>query len=139
LPDLRGVFLRGVDKGMDDRPSGRDPDRDRRDPATTANPANPGNSGNDVGSTQPRATALPMNLFSTDAQGNHVHRLDLEMTASRAARGNSEVNNTVANPFVGNVTKNTDPAGQHNHAVNAGGDAETRPINTYVYWIIRAR
>jgi microcystin-dependent protein len=50
LPDLRGIFLRGVDKDRDGVATNppRDPDRDRR-----------ANCGNHVGSTQQSATGLP--------------------------------------------------------------------------------
>jgi hypothetical protein len=31
----------------------------------------------------------------------------------------------------------TGGTGQHKHSINRGGDAETRPKNAYVNWIIR--
>jgi microcystin-dependent protein len=130
LPDLRGMFLRGVDGG-----TGRDPDAASR----TASNAG-GNTGDNVGSQQGGATKLPNTGFTTSSSGQHTHFLDFEVTASRHAFGpDSNAYNTVANPYIGGPSKSTNAAGDHNHSISGGGDAETRPRNAGVYWIIKVQ
>lgn len=125
LPNLQGLFLRGfdpggtVDKGADERTL---PD---------------GKQGNGLGSTEGYATALPSKTgFSTSTNGAHTHALNLESTAGRA---DGSVKNTVANPSCcGSAEPGTRSAGEHAHAVDKGGDAETRPVNMAVYYLIKA-
>ena len=135
LPDYRGVFLRGVDADRNGVAADRDSDRDGRRPARGTG----GNRGNAVGSYQEYATALPTNPFSAAEAGGHRHHLDVETTASRAARGRDEISNTLAYPFVGPRNVQSAVDGQHGHVVSIGGDRETRPRNVSVYWIIKAR
>jgi microcystin-dependent protein len=118
LPDYRGMFLRGVD------PS-KNLDKGQR-------------SGDGlVGSKESFSTARPANNFVTDTQGIHSHVLDFEISAGRSG---SVVSNTVANPRLpGGPQKSTEQSGAHSHTVTGGGDAETRPVNAAVTWIIRAQ
>ena len=126
IPDLRGYFLRGVDRALE----GRDPDSASREPNHQG-----GAQGRSVGSVQKFASARPVSdPFYTEYSGLHSHTLDFELEASRDVDG---VANTVANPWIPNgPRKSTDSAGGHSHTV-LGGDKETRPINAYVHWIIR--
>jgi microcystin-dependent protein len=123
VPDLAGYFLRGVD----DRKSGRDPDRYSR---TAIAPG--GQTGDNVGSVQGWGTALPErdHALRVEPAGRHHHTMSLEIDASRDVDGQ---NNTVAYP---GPQHNTDTVGDHIHQL-AGGHKETRPINAYVHWIIR--
>ena len=52
----------------------------------------------------------------------------------RIANRVSVIGNTNGNP-VETAFTNTD--GTHSHTINQGGDAETRPINAYVNFIIK--
>jgi Phage Tail Collar Domain len=97
IPDLRGYFLRGVDR----RDEGRDPDDDSldrpdvgRDPNSNSRQANNsgGATGDSVGSVQDFATALPRITFQTSIAGLHWHSLDFEINASRDVDG---ISNTV--------------------------------------------
>jgi hypothetical protein len=137
LPDLQGFFLRGVDPPRQPArpdapvPSQVDPDRDQRVP-----PALNGNAGANVGSLQLYATALPRNRFRTSDAGEHKHSIDFETGASRDT---GREYNTVAAPHIaGEVIPQTELAGVHAHEI-LDGDKETRPINAYVWWIIRYR
>lgn len=154
LPDFRGRFLRGVDSG-----AGRDPDVTERTAMKTG-----GNVDDKVGSVQGRATARPSVNFTgtTASAGAHTHRVayansatgttagDLGSSEALARFGNTNVpGNTVGTDNheydlqgVANVTPNvgnSSEAGAHTHtfSVTAGGDKETRPINAYVYYIIK--
>jgi microcystin-dependent protein len=113
LPNLQGLFLRGVEGG-----SGPDPDKNRA-----------------IGSRQPFATALPQTTqFQTDTFPNHVHPHLFETQAGRQNGGLG----TVA-PAPRGPDQNTGPAGAHSHKVVAGGDTETRPVNAAIVWIIKVR
>lgn len=129
LPDLRGVFLRGVAQGTP-----TDPDRDSR----TAR--NGGNSGDRVGSFQGFATALPRREFATGNESTpHTH--EVTNTNARTEGGNP---NTFGDGDERGVTPtaaitmgpNDRP---HTHNVTGGGDQETRPVNVYVNYICKVR
>lgn len=139
LPDLRGRFIRGVDGA-----SGRDPDvASRWSQCVNCKPA-------DVGSLQGSATKLPLNGFSTADAGTHSH--------------NGVTSTEVNFPGTGLIYKATDgvwdslqvatgvtiiatrdqAAARHSHYIAADGnhrhtigDAETRPPNAFVHYIIK--
>ena len=70
--------------------------------------------------------------FKTTTTGVHSHALPFETDATRGVF--DEQPNTVAYPGSGQRTARE---GDHHHEV-LGGNLETRPVNAYVHWIIRA-
>jgi len=135
-PDLRGVFLRGVNDG-----AGKDPDAEKR---LAIKPG--GATGDAVGSIQYYATAISQsNTFTTsipaqstetgsskiDSNGNHVHAVKhlpddsswYQIAGSHYAEWNSGGTNTSKD-------------GDHKHTISSGGDSETRPTNVYADYII---
>lgn len=134
LPDYRGQFLRGVDAG-----AGRDPDASRR-----YAPMGGGATGDSVGSVQSRATALPVNVdFTTTPASDHTHGMEYNWNGDKGSPGQTidVMPNVNATYYQGdghqrNEGGNTLPAGGHYHLVQ-GGDAETRPTNAAVWWIVK--
>lgn len=109
LPDYRGYFLRGVDQG-----TGRDPDVNKRKP-----PASLGNAGDNPGSIQSYATGMPSKPFV----------LTVSHLPTRSEIGN-----------LGSLSLNI-MARWNSGFVDLqfrGGSLETRPVNKYVYFIIKA-
>ena len=140
LPDLSGLFLRGVDRDINGAPCSppHDPDSGVRGPSSPSDPNHHGNAGNAVGSKQSYATALPGTPFGTNQFGNHTHLdptwngqsgpFELAVGDARGPGGSDFV-----------PPNQTSASGQHAHAVTQGGDRETRPVNAYVYWIIKVK
>jgi tail collar domain len=138
LPDMRGRFLRGVDGA-----AGNDPDRNARSASAPG-----GNVGNNVGSVQGDARRGISGTVagSTSTVGNHTHGIedyeddhDEDDGWSGAAPGwADDANPNLVNPV---VRHHTESAGSHNHSFSVGvtfaGDAETRPKNVYVNYIIK--
>jgi microcystin-dependent protein len=109
VPDLRGRFVRGVDeKGADGKPTGNDPDADKR----TAQ--NGGNAGNSVGSLQ------------ADAYAEHIHKLEATFHAEGKKSGAFTSHTVLFSSGTEQSTK------------KSGTSAETRPKNVAVHWIIKA-
>lgn len=129
VPDLRGQFLRGWDETAD-----VDPDKLAR---TSKNGSK---SGNNVGSYQEDATALPEKQFTgqTNTTGEHKHNINgsalPEAVTINWTMDDSRTQGTKYDNYV------TNPAGNHSHSVTVtnGGDAETRPNNACVIYIIKA-
>lgn len=123
LPDYRGLFLRGVAGARTDRdPNYGDPDRPQNHPG--------GNVGNRVGSVQGDATKFPNRPFETKNDGAHAHNY---------YRWDSPKGGADENYFrlVGSENlATTVGGGEHKHQIE-GGDAETRPKNAYVHWLIK--
>jgi microcystin-dependent protein len=124
LPDYRGRFLRGVDGD-----AGVDPDN-----ASRAAAAAGGNAGDLVGSTQPPAFA---NHSHPITDPGHQHTLGNQTWGVASINGgpylafgyNGTINNNPAtNPAKTGITS-TDNS-------NTGG-SETRPVNTYVNYIVK--
>ena len=141
LPDLRGQFIRGVDRKADgtEEQVRRDPDRDSRygflPPDIGASPGNPGNK---VGSFQHGATARPAYPFITDTPGNHHHG-DPTWNGKPGPYELATVSRGFGAHDYGSESAPTSEAGTHTHKVISGGDTETRPVNAYVNFIIRVR
>jgi microcystin-dependent protein len=112
LPDLRGRFVRGTDRSR-----GVDPDSARA-----------------VGSQQRSATGNPSRPFTSDGQGAHPHN------APHAPTFDHRVSWTIFEPpYAMNWTDDsvtTTASDAHTHAIG-GGDAETRPANAYLYYLIK--
>jgi len=122
LPDLRGEFVRGTNLA-----SKHDPNAATR---TASNPG--GQSGDNPGSAQVDMTALPVKAFTADTAGAHKH------TVPHAPVDNNAY--AIAGSHYGiwrDDATTTSTNGAHTHTVAIGGDAETRPINKYVYFIIK--
>ena len=108
LPDFRGYFVRGWDNG-------RGVDTNRV-----------------LGSFQTQATKLPNSPFKTNTAGAHTH-------SYLSATGASGDNGYTDPLFMGFSAKNvsTSSAGNHSHTIVDGGDAETRPKNIALMYIIK--
>jgi microcystin-dependent protein len=122
VPDLRSEFIRGLD-------SGRGVDVNRT-----------------VGSSQDWATSLPVNPFSLQlsAGGSHSHSANL---LNRNGIGSVYMGGTSATVRdnaigfslnAGSYSGSTKTDGIHTHSITfTGGDTETRPVNTAVYFFIK--
>lgn len=123
LPDFRGTFLRGVSGATNN-----DPDSGSRTAATKG-----GNVGNNVGSVQSFATGKPSTALVTNLTGEHTHNAPHVPNddSSYAIAGSYQA---IWNPS----GASTDAGGSHTHKINGGGDTESRPINVYTYFIIKA-
>ncbi|HTL57155.1 MAG TPA: phage tail protein [Candidatus Limnocylindrales bacterium] len=109
VPDLRGLFLRGLDNSPLAGPSGQDPDRDSR------SSLNNGNSGNQVGSFQP------------DAFEVHDHEVLPKVAGWEP---------TIGNYLQGAANHYGDGYGSITTGLR-GRSTETRPKNACVNYIIR--
>lgn len=141
LPDLRGMFLRGVDgtKGLDE-------DKELR---TASNKG--GSEGNKVGSIQTDENRRHSHVATTSVAGEHKHignRSKSGVDVSGVGVGLVFDNNTyMADTHVwpGNNKINTDDyipynaAGNHSHNVGIAetGGKESRPVNAYINYIIK--
>ena len=141
IPDLRGVFIRGVNGTRAD--AFTDPDvNSRTDNGQTEK--------NNVGSFQSVATALPQVNFvgiSSD-NGNHSHKENSQVWANiaptvagsnyvaRGTGGNFMTTHTTGGGLRADIYTHTS---EHSHSINIdnGGDNETRPVNAYVNYIIK--
>jgi len=135
LPDLRGMFLRGVNYTRSDAYA--DPDDDSRT-------VNGKNSSNDVGSIQGDAIISHSHTGNTDTDGTHKHTNQESGKADNddndgvgyyiGGRGDSFNNDEGGGGFV------TSDGSSHSHhfTTDENGGNETRPNNAYVVYIIRA-
>ena len=110
LPDLRGQFIRS----WNDQATGTD-------------------GGRVLGSSQGYATARPTTAFTgtTDDPGDHTHDI--------FSLDNSAGSNTAFGTGYSASSSATTGAGAHTHSceINAGGDAETRPVNIAMLAVIK--
>lgn len=137
LPDLRGLFLRGV---SGDSPS--DPDRETRTAMKTG-----GNAGNRVGSVQQdqlkaHSHKVDPPQTTTSANGAHSHQFKRPLLIADIDRGAS---NEKSNWSIDNVEDaSTTDSANHTHTIDtpqfdsaSSGGAENRPKNVYVHYIIK--
>lgn len=110
LPDLRGVFLRGVDDSPTEGPSGNDPDRDARVPRYSG-----GVSGNLHGT------------YQVDQLKSHSHTFRRATLASNP--------NAPLGILADDIYKIADL--QYSTGINPTGGSETRPKNAFVNYIIK--
>ena len=110
VPDMRDRFVRGY------------------------NPT--GNKGS-ILTTHEWLTARPRSTFRSDTEAAHRHtgwyRDPSTSTNDAVFRG------TGGGGYFGWETVNTEPAGAHDHYITSGGDAETRPDNIIMLFVIKAR
>lgn len=128
LPDLRGVFVRGVSGS-----TLRDPDAESR---SSINPG--GNVGNSVGSLQEQETKVHNHPLT---ENPHHHEL------TKGFQGHEGLGFNKDNRYSGGgadkfglggvLTIRAEPTTTGISIANSGG-SETRPINAYVNWIIWA-
>ena len=123
LPDLRGVFLRGVSDGRYD---------DEANNRVAMYPG--GNTNNNVGSFQGENFRSHNHSGATQANGAHSHRV-----FTRANVGSPTLNVDALES--GNLSQwaetSTDGLHTHNFTTNPAGGNETRPDNVYVNYIIK--
>jgi phage-related tail fiber protein len=132
LPDYRGRFLRGVDRG-----AGRDPDRASRIAPQASNTNGTGLSGDLVGSVQGGATRLPNAAFTTSNPGNHVHGYADNSGWICAGTPTQTDSFTCAESGLrSDVNRDSGGGGSHTHTLG-GGDNDTRPANANVAYIIK--
>jgi len=130
LPDLRGVFLRGLDEGR-----GWDDNRTTR---------TGGESTYGVRSYQGCKVEDITLTGSTDSDGNHRHTGTTDPGGwSRTSDDGGTSGTAAENSGTHTHTFTTDYAGTHSHTVSvsysAGAGSETRPENIAVYYLIRGR
>jgi microcystin-dependent protein len=141
LPDLRGVFLRGVSNNTND-----DPDRDKR---IERKPG--GNTGDKVGSYQEdKFQDHGHQATIADNSGIHGHPIDITRTSISGSNNTKDVeegrDKYNSDPGLGSISANTRAgSGGHSHEVsvtlpNSGNHgSESRPKNVSVYYIIRVK
>lgn len=125
IPDMRGVFPRGVSEGRYDN------DYTNR-PAMYAG----GNTNNNVGSFQGESLKSHNHTAKIGNSGNHTHKI---FTTADDDGQNESVAEGNDSPDPKHLIE-TDPAGAHTHSITidiSGGGNETRPDNVYVYYIIK--
>jgi len=119
VPDMRGMFLRGVDT------SGKvDPDGSSRLLAG-------GLQGAKLGSVEQDATKMPNSAFAAQPAGGHNHTINWHYQQVLLGNGG------VAGLLLPGGGEPTTSVPDHTHVIT-GGDLETRPKNVYVYYIIKA-
>jgi microcystin-dependent protein len=141
VPDLRGLFLRGVDDPTGSNPAGEDPDADDRSAINDG-----GNAGDFVGSYQIHNTESHRHSIEhnhpsiTVSGGSHSHTIPAKI--NDAGWGGNSVRRSDAYE----TTVTTNSGGSHSHSVNLPnftgnssyyGGNETRPVNAYVNYIIK--
>ena len=113
LPDFRGAFLRGA--------------------GLNAN-GNWGDASRQAGSWQDDSTALPDNAF-TIGGGGHSHEYWSGWRSRNGIKGGDWHGGEIGWGATKNTTEGT---GEHSHTIG-GGDAETRPKNFAVHYIIKGK
>jgi len=132
LPDLRGMFLRGVNNGRTD--GFKDPDVNSRTPNGSGNK-------DAVGSTQGdefKSHYHPMGATT----GAHSHTVKQGTTAIKwgDSGGNSAVyidSGGGAGSYGGSITAAATDDSKHTHTIDASGGTESRAKNAYVNYIIK--
>ena len=123
LPDLRGLFLRGIT--LD---STNDPDVEGRVPIKDG-----GGIKNSVGSFQDSATQAPQKPFVTS--NPNITSFTESAAMHPGVGGTAHGRNAADYHSIGHSLP------EHTHSIsrgsNNGGDAETRPKNAYVLYIIK--
>jgi len=136
VPDLQGIFLRGVDSN----PPKKDVDAANR---KQINPG--GHDGNAVGSFQPDEVIRHNHPANMPSSGEHGHPVNINKSGIAGTNSSRDVaggtNKFNSDPTLGAISAVVpEGTGAHTHPINVNdiGGSETRPKNAAVYWIIRA-
>jgi microcystin-dependent protein len=126
VPDLRGQFVRGVDENAN-----VDVDKNLRSSKIG------GSSGNNVGTYQGNILRQHSHSNNTTTDGAHTHtfrsyRANFDHAGS-ATEGTTDDDEQGTFDMMGMVLSN----GSHSHSISNDGDVENRPVNAYVYYIIK--
>lgn len=117
LPDLRGAFLRGLDDGQ-----GWDDGRFSRT----------------GGESHANGASAGVRSYEGDTFKSHNHGGSTGSTSiSFSAQSDELVDNNGSAATVNGEDNET--LRSHSHSISSEGDAETRPENVAVYWLIRGR
>ena len=141
VPDMRGVFIRGVDNPTGTSAANKDPN------ASTRTPVNGGNAGNAVGSYQGDEYVSHNHTGTTTGSGNHTHTggehqhpyawRDLGgqgyVTVYSSSHGDDGASGWTRAGYGGH----THTGGGHSHGISSQGGSETRSKNVYVNYIIK--
>ena len=146
VPDLRGSFVRGWDHGR-----GLDPH------ASSRGNRGDGGKGSLVGTTQDDSTRMPRNGLTTSNTGSHTHSGSAD-TAGEHSHTNTAINFDGGQDTyehlkwggAGTIRRDGAYAGSHSHSLSIksngthshtvnGGDPESRPVNTYLMYLIKAK
>lgn len=142
LPDLRGVFLRGLDVATSNGGPATGRDKDVVDRVAWRRSGRPGAA---VGSVEGGATALPQKPFELVAAGGHSHTVTPPLLPNFNKHGSYPTTYGVALDLPARQTSpgaaySTSALPDHTHRfVPGSGDAETRPVNVAVHYIIRVK
>lgn len=133
LPDMRGMFLRGVSGDAT-----TDPDRGSRIASNTG-----GNTGNKVGTKQTDDFRSHIHPLVIQNGGSHSHYIRPYSATevggnSSSTSSNDRVMYNSDGKLMGNL-RLTETAGSHTHnfTLDETGGNESRPSNVYVYYIIK--
>ena len=136
IPNLQGMFLRGVSRG-----SAADPNRDRRSSSLEGiQVRHGGNSGDTVGSLQGYATGRPRTAAFVTGNESNSHTHPASASGGSAQGGPNTFGDGDERGVNGTVGISVQPNSQgHSHEIDGGGDDETRPVNAYVNYLIRVK
>jgi hypothetical protein len=120
LPDLRGMFLRGLNQFDPLKGARLD---DYKDPE---------GKGRKAGSIQLNATCIPNNSFTATAVSTGEHKHVHSSAIAKGVKSGSHEGASAQMSMTGST-------GEHDHKVliDGGGDMETRPNNITVYYYIK--
>ena len=128
IPDMRGMFLRGVDEGAN-----IDEDKNNR-----ASLSSGGNTNNNVGSYQGETYKAHNHGGRTGTAGKHKHKImngnNVLTFGDREGWSTRFLNQGEVDA---GAELSTDNIGDHTHTISNDGGNETRPDNVYVYYIIK--
>lgn len=130
LPDLRGMFLRGVNDGRTD--GYKDPEANSRAALKSG-----GNSGDAVGAVQGESFKSHAHSGTTNNDGAHSHSWTSNNQASEDGDGAVAWNNTDGEHYDNSTYTLTGGTHSHSFNTNASGGSETRPTNAGIYYIIK--